>query len=141
MSAEIVVVDTNILFSILLREDSRLAESLWTNPQPLYVCETVLVELFKHKEKIMALSRLPEADVIRVYHSLIKHLNLFKESLIEPACWQQAYDLCRAVDEADTPHVALALHLNGWLWTGDKKLVTSLKMQGFTRLFTIPKPT
>jgi len=57
--------------------------------------------------------------------------------LIEPACWQQAYALCHAVDEADTPHVALTLQLNGLLWTGDKKLMKHLEKQGFNRFFVM----
>lgn len=55
MSSNSLIVDTNILFSILLREDSRLSKLLLNSTQTLYVCETVLVELFKHKERIVTL--------------------------------------------------------------------------------------
>lgn len=121
MSSNSLIVDTNIL--------------LLNSTQTLYVCETVLVELFKHKERIVTLSSLPETDVIKVYHTLIRHLNLYKETLIEPTCWKNAYTLCRTIDESDTPQVALTLHLNGLLWTGDKKLITGLRVQGFSQFF------
>ncbi|MEW6379762.1 MAG: PIN domain-containing protein [bacterium] len=55
-----VVVDTNILFSALLRTGSSMAEVLLKHEQPFFICETVLVELFKLKEKIVRLSQLSE---------------------------------------------------------------------------------
>jgi len=47
----------------------------------------------------------------------------------------QAYRLCKATDEKDTPYVALTLHLDGRLWTGDEQLKTALRVQGFDRFF------
>ncbi|WP_310590454.1 PIN domain-containing protein [Dyadobacter sp. NIV53] len=37
------------------------------------------------------------------------------------------------IDAFDISYVALSLQTNGWLWTGDKKLVTHLKTMGFDR--------
>ena len=47
----------------------------------------------------------------------------------------EARRLCRDVDLKDTPFVALALYLDGRLWTGDDVLKTSLKAKGFDRFF------
>jgi predicted nucleic acid-binding protein len=55
-AAQRVVVDTNILFSALLRSRTRFADVLLRSEHAFYVCESVLVELFKHKEKILAAS-------------------------------------------------------------------------------------
>lgn len=55
-----VVVDTNVIFSALLRRESRFAETLLRGEHRFHVCESVLVELFKHKEKILRLSRLAD---------------------------------------------------------------------------------
>ncbi len=45
-----VIVDTNILFSALLSNRSQFADILLTSENKFFVCELVLVELFKHKE-------------------------------------------------------------------------------------------
>jgi len=47
----------------------------------------------------------------------------------------EARRLCRDVDLKDTPFVALALHLDGPLWTGDHLLKAGLKAKGFDRFF------
>lgn len=100
-----------------------------------FVCELVLVELFKHKEKIVKASRLPEDDVLRAYYTLLRRITLFKEDWISPEHRGTAYALCRDIDETDTPHVALTLELDGVLWTGDNTLKSGLKRKGFERFF------
>jgi len=110
-----VVVDTNVLFSALLKGESHFAEVLLRSEHPFYVCESVLAELFKHKEKILRLSRLEEDDLVRFYHVLLRRLHIHKEDLIAPEHWRTARELCRGVDESDTPHVALTLELQGRL--------------------------
>ena len=133
--AAAVVIDTNILFSALLGGDSDFGHILLRAEYSYHVCESVLVELFKRKEKIVAYSRLSEEEVIRAYHVLLRHLDLFKEALIPSERWQEAYRLCHDIDVTDTPHVALTLTLGGRLWTGDKRLMDGLKQKGFSRFF------
>jgi predicted nucleic acid-binding protein len=130
-----IIVDTNIIFSALLRERSVFAETILTQNDTFYVCESVVIELFKHKEKIIKLSRLSEDQIIKLYHILIKRLNLYKESFIKSNSWDLAYALCKEIDPEDTPHLALTIELNGLLWTGDKKLKQHLIQKGFTNFF------
>jgi predicted nucleic acid-binding protein len=131
-----VVVDTNILFSALLRQESRFADALFRAEYQFFVCESVLVELFKHKEKILRASRLTDSDLLRLYHVLLRGLTLYKEDVISAENWKLAGDLCRGIDEDDTPHVALALELGAMLWTGDAKLREGLQSRGFSRFFS-----
>jgi predicted nucleic acid-binding protein len=130
-----IIADTNILFSALLGGESSFGHVLLDAEHSFYVCESVLVELFKRKDKIVAHSRLTEEDVVRAYHVLLRHVNLFKEALISAEHWREAYRLCCDIDATDTPHVALTLTLDGRLWTGDKRLVEGLKRKGFSRFF------
>jgi predicted nucleic acid-binding protein len=132
----LVVADTNILFSALLGGESRFVELLLLRGEhSVFVCESVLVELFKHKERITEYTRLTEDEIVRAYHILLRHVNLFKEALIPADCWREAYELCNDIDVTDTPHVALTLTLDGSLWTGDKRLTAGLKKKGFNRFF------
>lgn len=130
-----IIVDTNIIFSALLREQSKFMQVLLESDHDLYICELILMELFKHKEKITQLSQLSEQEIIKLYYALLKRLQVYKEDLIKPEHWRQAYNLCKSVDENDTPHVALTLELNGLLWSGDNKLKLGLQQQGFTQFF------
>jgi predicted nucleic acid-binding protein len=39
------------------------------------------------------------------------------------------------VDPTDAPHVAVALEIDGLLWTGDEQLKDELREQGFDRFY------
>ncbi len=84
MSAETedIVVDTNILFSALLSGESDFADTLLKSSHRFFICEQVLVELFRRKEKLLKLSRLSESDLAHFYHVIIRRVTLFKEDLI-----------------------------------------------------------
>ncbi len=47
----------------------------------------------------------------------------------------RALNLCKDVDEADTPFIAVALEFNSPLWTSDKKLKNGLTKKGFSNFF------
>ncbi|AFZ60074.1 PIN domain-containing protein [Anabaena sp. PCC 7938] len=130
-----IIVDTNILFSALLNSQSSFTNLLFQGEYSYYICELVLVELFKRKEKIIKVSQLSENEIVRIYQILLQRLNLYKEDLIAPDNRAAAYTLCKDVDESDTPHVALTLELEGLLWTGDKKLKEGLMRKGFDKFF------
>jgi predicted nucleic acid-binding protein len=130
-----VVVDTNVLFSALLGSSSNFAHSILTTDHSYWICESIIVELFKHKEKIVQHSRLSEDDIARLYYRLLDRLNIFKEALIELPYRQDAYRLCKGIDETDAPQVALTMQLGGLLWTGDQKLKRALRDQGFDQFF------
>lgn len=56
--AEIVIVDTNILFSALVSSESAFGKTLLEPGYRFFVGERALVELFKNKERIVKASRL-----------------------------------------------------------------------------------
>ena len=130
-----VVVDTNILFSALLKETSPFTAEILGSDRRFVVNELVLMELFRHKEKIVRLSGLQDQDVVHLYYELIRALDLFKESLLSPKARREAYRLCKDVDETDSPHVAIAIEIGGLLWTGDKQLRRGLEEKGFDHFF------
>ncbi len=130
-----VIIDTNILFSALLRSRSTFAQTILGSEHSFYIYESVIVELFKHKEKLVRLSHLTEEEIIRVLYMILRHVTVSKEQLIEPSIREKAYGLCSDIDEADSPHVALALQLGGLLWTGDSKLKNGLRKKGFDAFF------
>ena len=125
-----VVIDTNILFSALLSGQSTFTQTILGSERSFHICESVIVELFRHKERLIFLSKLSETEVIRLFYTILRHVIISKEELVEHSIRQKAYELCSGIDEADSPHVALTLKLDGLLWTGDKKLRKGLKKIG-----------
>lgn len=134
-----VIVDTNIVSSVLLKRQTSFMEVLLTASQKFYLCERGIVEIFNHKEKIVACSELTETEIAKLYHLLLTKVHVFKEELISIGNWRTAHELCKDVDETDTPFVALTFELDGLLWTGDKILKAALRQKGFDKFFAIPR--
>jgi predicted nucleic acid-binding protein len=133
--AEPIIVDTNILFSALLRTESAFRRILFRSEREFFICETTLAELFRRKEKLLRATRMDDAALTLGYYLLLKRVQFYKEASIPKDCREQAYALCRGIDEEDAPHVALTLALDGLLWTGDKVLRAGLMERGFDRFF------
>lgn len=130
-----IVVDTSVLFSALLKSDSIFSEQLLTADVRFFICELAVVELFKHKNRIVQYSALPENEILQAYYLLLRRVALYKEDLIGSESWKQAFALCKGIDENDTPHVALTLELDGLLWTTDRRLIRGLENAGFDQFF------
>lgn len=133
---EPIVVDTNILFSALLRGDTAFSTEMFESARDFFICETTLTELFRHKEKLIRNSRMNAPALVHAYHLLLTRMQLFRESRIPEACWVRARELCTGVDDDDVPQVAVTLALDGLLWTGDRVLKAGLLARGFDRFFT-----
>lgn len=137
MSASVppVIVDTNIFFSALLSVHSKFSELLQRSDRSFFICEYVVVELFKHKERIAARSKLADEDLLMSYYLLLRRVTVYKEDLISTDNRRTAFHFCQGIDENDVAHVALTLELDGLLWTGDRKLKNGLQRKGFTQFF------
>ena len=130
------VVDTNVFFSLLLRRDTALRRRFLTDTgHTLHCPRFFLVELFKHKERIAQATELSEDELLACLYELLARVHFVEEGSIPIGTWMEARRLCRDVDLKDTPFVALTLHLDGRLWTGDGELKAGLKAKGFDRFF------
>ena len=136
MSPDTSVVDTNILFSLLLRGGTALRKRFLPDNAPTFYCPRfVFVELFQHKERIAQAAELSEADLLECLSELLARVHFVEEGGIPIGTWMEARRLCRDVDSKDAPFIALSLHLDGRLWTGDDELKAGLRAKGFDRFF------
>ncbi|HEX6750099.1 MAG TPA: PIN domain-containing protein [Longimicrobium sp.] len=133
-----VVVDTNIIFSALLRLESRILHSLLTSGRRLLICETILVELFRHQDRIRRHSTVGDDHFGKLLHDILRRIEIYKEDLIPDEYVARAMDLCVEIDPADAIVVALTLAADGLLWTGDRKLRRGLEIRGFDRFYDPP---
>lgn len=131
-----VVVDANIAFKAVCAGRSDLRDRLSPATPAKFHCPRFLfVELFKHKNRLLRATRLSEADLLAALHALLSRLEFINEANIPIGTWMEAFRLCKDVDEADTPYVALTFHLDGQLWTDDEPLKAHLRACGFNRFF------
>ena len=127
------VVDANVVMSALITAGGKAASMLLQPPAGvrLVSCHFLQIELFKHKNRIEFFSGLAEEELLELLYELLSGVEFINEAYVPFACWQQAHRLLLDVDPNDTPYVALAIHLDAHLWTGDRKLIEGLAAKGF----------
>jgi len=129
-------VDANVLFSGSLPVSSKIRETLLQRNHDFYAPSFVIVELFRHKDKIFKHSKLTEEEVYEFLNKMIERLHLTQTEFISSENRVKAYELCRDVDPKDAVYVALCLEIEADLWTGDKKPTRHLSEQGFVHFFS-----
>lgn len=130
------IVDTSIFMSALISPKGIYAELLMN---PIFQFEKfssyyLVVEIFKHKDKILKYSKLTESELIEQVYNLLKNVTLINEDQIPKEIWLSSYEWTKDVDENDTAFVALTEHINGKLWSLDKKLTNGLKNKGYQKI-------
>jgi predicted nucleic acid-binding protein len=127
------------LFSCLVSKNSAIRETIFSSQElKFYTCKFCIVELFKHKNKLLKCSALSEDELLEVFYQLLKSIHIYDENTITPDNWKQAIDLCSGVDEKDSVFIALSLQLKAKLWTGDVKLIKGLTLKGFIDFYQHP---
>ena len=131
-----VVVDTNLIFSALIPKASQIRDILLEKNMSFYAPNYLIAEIYKHKTRIITSSKLTESEFYLYFNGVIERINFVPVDFIGVESRQKAYDLCKNVDLADSPFIALAIDLGIPLWTGDKKLKEGLRKQGFINFYS-----
>ena len=131
-----VVVDTNLIFSALIPKASQIRDILLEKNMSFYAPNYLITEIYKHKTRIITFSKLTESEFYLYFNGVIERINFVPVDFIGVESRQKAYDLCKNVDLADSPFIALAIDLGIPLWTGDKKLKEGLRKQGFINFYS-----
>ena len=130
-----VVLDTNILFAALRSQNFGFRETRQSAEYTFYTPNFLIVEIFKHKERIIKKSKASADEINEYLNKVLQHIRFVNEEFISVDNALKAYSLCRGIDEKDTPFVALTFELKGKLWTRDKELREGLKESGFNDFF------
>lgn len=125
------IADSNIIYSALLSNDNICQFIIFTESIEFFSPNFMVLEIFKHKEKIKLNSRLSEDEIITQYERILSRITFVKEEVIPTSCYFDAYKLCKDLDKNDIPFVALTIFLNGTLLTSDKIIYNGLKAQNF----------
>jgi predicted nucleic acid-binding protein len=130
------IIDTNLIFSSISKSDGRIAEII-LNPNfhlQLTGCYFSYIELFKYKEKLIKASKLAELEFLDVMYQMLKRIHFFNEGMIPKDVINEAYKLTFDIDEKDTIFIAMGMHFEQKLWSGDKVLVEGLRKKGYNEL-------
>ncbi len=130
-----IIVDTNVVFAGLRKKQSAIRRQLERSDIRFYVPHFLIVEIFKHKERIVRASKISAEETYELLTDLIRYISFVNEDTISTEDMIAAYRLCNDIDEKDTPFVALTFALDGELWTRDDVLKQGLVRKGFSQFF------
>ncbi len=77
-----IVIDTNILFSTLRAKNSRLRLILERTDCRFYAPNFLMVEIFKHKERILQKSKAAEEEVYEILYKTLHRITFINEKAI-----------------------------------------------------------
>jgi predicted nucleic acid-binding protein len=128
-----IVIDANIIFSALIKGNPVYIKVL--NNVDAYAPDFILIELEKYEKRI--LKKISNKQRMKeIIYKIFKKVSIIPKIGLTKANIKKAYNLCKDVDEKDTPYVALTLELDAYLWTNDKKLADKLREKGFLKILT-----
>ena len=132
------VIDTNLLFSAVIKPDGQIAEIILNPKFELQIigCYFSHIELFKHKEKLLKVSKLDEMELLEVMYQIIKRINFINERTIPIEVFKKANNLTKSIDDKDTVFVAMAEFLDCKVWTGDVELINGLRKKGYKNIIS-----
>jgi predicted nucleic acid-binding protein len=133
-----VVVDTNIVFSAILNSNSWIGNTILNSGKSIkfYSPKYLQKEIQNHLTKIQKITNLDNDEVHEVIEILFTKIHFIADELIPKETLAQADLLTKNVDFDDVMFIALSLHLNCKLWTGDKVLISSLTKKGYNNFIS-----
>ena len=124
-----VLINTNLLFSAIIK----IAEMI-LNPKfgsTIYGCYFSNIELFKHKDKMLKVSKLSETKFLEVMYQIIKRINFINEVNFPIEIFENAFQLTNDIDPKDTVFIAMSNFLDYELWSGDHQLIDGLRKKEY----------
>jgi predicted nucleic acid-binding protein len=131
-----IVIDTNIIFSILLNSNSSIGDIFFNSNDyfEFYSNSYMRFEIKKDWDKLKKISKLSEEQLQISYNLILSKIKFINEKIISVDIWLEAENITKDIDIDDIDFVALTNFLNATLWTGDKLLYTGLKKYNYTNV-------
>ena len=127
------VIDSNILFGAIISSREIYFEII--KKFDLYTPDFALKEIEKYEELILRKTKLAKKELNTFLVRLFRGITILPSIIIDKDSKQKAFELCKEIDEKDTPFIALAIELDIPFVTNDKKLSKELRKKGFSNIF------
>ena len=133
-----IIVDSNILISACLNEESEIFKILNDLSEIIdfIIPDYALEEIEKHKLSICKSIRRDINIFDLLLNQCCKNGTVISLSAIPISTFELAAKLTQQTDLNDTPFVAVSLAYNSLIWTGDIKLSRGLKRIGFNNIIS-----
>ena len=132
------VIDTNIVFSALLKKNSPLGSFLFQAGKKyevnLIAPEFIREELSHHFTKAVQLTGLTETECEIRLRAILDQIEIIDEQAIPIKYFAQAATLLREIDLNDVAFLATTIHYRALLLTGDFALYRGLLGRGYTEV-------
>ena len=128
-------VDANVLFGALISgRDEYL--TLFADYQ-LFLPDFALHEIQIYQEIILRKTKLAPEKLQAFTLNLFDQVTVVPNFLISTQSYLRAFELCKRVDEKDTPYLALSMEFDIHLLSKDEELVNGLRGQGYEKVITL----
>jgi predicted nucleic acid-binding protein len=133
-----IVVDTNIAFSAILNTNSKIARIILQPKSRLnfYSTDLLMDEIQEHKTKLKHLANFTDFELNKTISLITHKIRFIDAKLIPEIVLIRTQELLQDIDIDDTEFVALADHIHGKLWSGDKVLHEGLKKKKWTKFIS-----
>jgi predicted nucleic acid-binding protein len=112
-----IVLDTNVIISSLLR-NGITRKILFLAPFEFFTPSSTRSEIEKHKDELIRKSKL-ESDAFQYLMETIFHkIQIVNLHSLEPYK-NKSIEIMAGIDVSDAPFIALALHLDCYIWSND----------------------
>ena len=129
----ILVIDANIVFSILINPKSIVGEKfIELATDGLFIAPAFLkAEIAKHQNRIIEITKrsLVEIELLRDF--IFEKIHFYPSEKVPLEFDNHALALLKGYDQKDVPYLAFALYYGALIWTGDKPIRTALEAKGF----------
>ena len=116
-----VVIDSNILFSALIK-DSITRKLILEHKEMFLFPEIIFEEMEKYKYELVEKSKMKEKDFERLFALLLKKMQIIPTEKLEPYR-EKSLKIMEKIDKKDALFIACGMaYTNSVIWSEDKKL-------------------
>lgn len=136
-----IVVDSNIVFSALLKTETTFGQIIFNSDGifDFYSANYMRSEILRHWDRLRQISLLSDRQLEESYYTLLTKISFINEEVISKEIWEESESIVATIDIDDIDFVALAMHMGGKLWTGDKVLRDGLRKHNFDGVLSTPE--
>jgi len=127
----ILIADTNIIFSALIKPYGDIAYILKDTKNTFIAPDYLLVEIYDHWNKVSKYTPLSKLELVKELHLYTSAITFYAPENVPSKHRHKAREIIVNIDIKDLAFVALHLYTKHKLWTGDKKLIKGLLTKGY----------
>ncbi len=129
------IVDANVIFSAVISGKEVYVDAFTANS--IFIPDFALDELQKYQTLLLEKTKLTPGQLRNFSLRLFSKLTVVPNFLISTSNYLHAFNLCKDIDENDTPYLALAIEFDLDLISKDEQLVQGLRQKGYLKVLSL----